>query len=105
MSRPNLKSALTIALGILVAMATLQVQTARAAERVVGQVTGSDVVRKTIDIDGVTYEVSPEALGRPSGRIAGARKLSDIRRGQSVIYEADGGVIRSMTFIDGAVPQ
>jgi len=105
MSRPNLKLALPLALGILLAVGSLQANTARAAERIVGQVTGSDAARNKIAIDGVTYEISPQAMGKPSGRMAGARKLSDIKPGQSVIYEVDRGVIKSLTPIDGPVPE
>jgi len=105
MSKPNFKLALPLALGILLVVGTLQTQAARAAERIVGQVTGSDFARKKIEIDGVKYEMSPQAMSNPSGRMAGVRKLSDIRPGQSVIYEVDRGVIKSLTPIDGPVPE
>ncbi len=105
MSKPNFKLALPLALGILLVVGSLQVQTAGAAERIVGQVTGSDFARKKIEIDGVKYEMSPQAMGDPSGRMAGARKPSDIKPGQSVIYEVDRGVIKSLTPIDGPVPE
>lgn len=105
MSKPNLKLALRLALGIVLSVAALQAQTARAAERIVGQVTASDVARNKIDIDGVKYEISPQAMGKPSGRMGGARKLSDIKPGQTVIYEVDRGVIKSLTPIDGPVPE
>lgn len=105
MSRPNLKLALPLALGILLVAGPLQAQTARAAERIVGQVTGSDSAGKKIEIDGVKYEMSSQAMSNPSGRMAGARKLSDIKPGQSVIYEVERGVIKSLTPIDGPVPE
>jgi hypothetical protein len=105
MSKPNLKLALRLVLGIVLAVAALQAQTARAVERIVGQVTGSDFARKQIEIDGVTYEMSPQAMSNSSGRMAGARKLSDIKPGQSVIYEVDRGVIKSLTPIVGPVPE
>ncbi|MCU0809884.1 MAG: hypothetical protein MUE59_02400 [Thiobacillaceae bacterium] len=105
MSKPNFKLALPLALGILLAVGSLQAHTARAAERIVGQVTGSDVAHNKMAIDGVTYEISPQAMGKPSGRMAGTRKLSDIKPGQSVIYEVDQGVIKSLTPIDGPVPE
>ena len=105
MSKTNFKLALPLALGILLVVGSLQTQTVRAAERIVGQVTGSDSAGKKIEIDGVKYEMSPQAMSNPSGRMAGARKLSDIRPGQSVIYEVDRGVIKSLTPIDGSVPE
>lgn len=90
---------------VLIIGSMLHAQAAQAAERIVGQVTKNETARKKIEIDGIAYDVSPQAIARQSGRMAFARKVADIKPGQSVMFEAENGVIRSITLIEGAVPE
>lgn len=94
-----------LGLGIaLIIGSVLHTQVAQAAERIVGQVTKNDTVRKKIEIDGIAYDVSPQLVVRQSGPMAFARKVADIKPGQSVMFETEKGAITSLTLIEGAVP-
>lgn len=90
---------------VLIIGSVLHIQVAQAAERIVGQVTKNDIARKKIEIDGIAYDVSPQAVARQSGPMAFARKVPDIKPGQSVMFETEKGVITSITLIEGAVPE
>jgi hypothetical protein len=95
-------------LGLSIALiigSVLHIQVAKAAERFVGEVTKNDTARKNIEIDGNIYDVSPQLVARQSGPMAFARKVADIKPGQSVMLETEKGVVTSITLIEGAVPE
>jgi hypothetical protein len=95
-----------LGLGILLIIGNvLHTQVAQAAEQIVGQVTKNDTARKKIEIDGVAYDVSPQLVARQSGPMAFARKVSDIKPGQSVMFETEKGAITNLTLIEGAIPE
>ncbi len=94
-----------LGLGIVLVIGNvLHTQVVQAAERIVGQVTKNDAARKKIEIDGIAYDVSPQLVARQSGPMAFARKVVDIKPGQSVMFETEKGVITSITPIEGPVP-
>ena len=90
---------------VLIIGSVLHTQVVQAAEQIVGQVTKNDTSRKKIEIDGIAYDVSPQLVARQSGPMAFARKVADIKPGQSVMFEMEKGVITSITLIEGAVPE
>lgn len=94
-----------LGLGIaLIVGNVLHTQAAQAAEQIVGQVTKNDTARKKIEIDGIAYDISPQLVARQSGPMAFARKVADIKPGQSVMFETEKGAITSLTLIEGPVP-
>ena len=90
---------------VLIIGSVLHTQLAQAAERIIGQVTKNDTARKKIEIDGAAYDVSPQLVAKQSGPMAFARKVADIKPGQSVVLETEKGVITSITLIEGPVPE
>jgi len=90
---------------ILIIGSGLHIQVAQAGGQIVGQVTKNDTAHKKIEIDDVAYDVSPRAVIKQSGPMAFARKLVDIKPGQSVMFETDKKVITRITLTEGAVPE
>jgi hypothetical protein len=84
---------------------TLHPEIAQAVEKIIGQVTGIDVASKSIKIDGASHVISPNVTIKQQGRFAPAKKMSDIKPGQTVLFETEHDVIRSITLIDGPVPK
>lgn len=89
---------------VLIIGGALHVQVAQADGRIVGQVTKNDTARKKIEIDGIAYDVPLRLVARQSGPMAFARKVADIKPGQSVMFETEKGAITSITLIEGPVP-
>jgi hypothetical protein len=80
--RPHL-----VAIGFLLAIAwTIPVE----AGRVAGQITAVDVVRNTIDINGVRFSVATSAM-------------IGLKQGQAVIYEAEKNQIKRIEVVKGNV--
>lgn len=105
MSGFRINHLLHLGLGIaLIIGSVLHTQVAQAAEQIVGEVTKNDTARKKIEIDGIAYDVSPQLVARQSGPMAFARKVADIKPGQSVMFKTEKGVITSITLIEGPVP-
>lgn len=90
---------------VLIIGSVLHTQVVQAAEKIIGQVTKNDTAHKKIEIDGIVYDVSPQLVAKQSGPMTFARKVVDIKPGQSVMFETEKGVITSITLIEGAVPE